>query len=94
MYLEIRKKTGKARSKTHSGNDELREIEHREKVRRKAKNQRNRIQGESNEMRKERQRVKKVCLGKCGKTEKALTGNETGLLVKRGHMATMQATLP
>ena len=77
-----------------SGNDELREIEHREKVKRKAKNKGNRTQRESKEVRKERQKVKKACLGKCGKTKKALTGNETSSLVKGGHVATMRAMLP
>ena len=62
MYLEIRKKIGKARNKMHNGNYEFREIELKEKLKRKAKNQRNQTQRESKEMRKERQRVKKVCL--------------------------------
>lgn len=45
-------------------------------------------------MKKERQRVKKVCLEKCGKTEKALTRNKTCSLIRKGHVATMRAMLP
>ena len=63
-------------------------------MKRKAKNQRNQTQNESKEMKKERQRVKKVCLEKCGKIEKALTKNENRSPAKKGHVATMRATLP
>jgi len=45
-------------------------------------------------MKKERQRVKKVCLEKCGKIEKALTENKTCSPIKKGHVATMHATPP
>ena len=77
-----------------NGNYELREIEHKEEAKRKAKNQRNQTQRESKEMRKARQRFKKVCLEKCGKIEKALTKNETCSPIRKGHVAMMHATLP
>ena len=42
--MEMRKKTGNARSKMRNCNDELKEIEHSEKVKKKAKNQKNQTQ--------------------------------------------------
>ena len=63
-------------------------------MKRKAKNQRKQTQNESKEMKKERQRVKKVCLEKCEKIEKALTRNENRSPARKGHVATMCATPP
>ena len=38
--------------------------------------------------------LKRFCLEKCGKTEKAFTGNKTHPLIREGHVATMRATPP
>ena len=38
--------------------------------------------------------LKRFYLEKCGKTEKAFTGNKTHLLIGEGHVATMRAIPP